>query len=553
VKAHEVYLTDFGTTLDWSDVGHSTTTGPASKGTIRYCAPEVATSLPRRSSADIWSLGCVFLEMWTKLCGLSISDLDYHMELHGSGSSLYHANCSAVNAWCDMLSSRDSIDAQIPGPWIRSMLQADPEMRISVQSLVEEIHHASSDPEIPVIFAGLCCNEEHDVAETVATSVYQANIMSSRASTIVFSTRPSTPMHALASRNPFYNRPLSYPVIPEMTFDLEDRRSNSSPASVSSNTTVIARHTGTNPFWVDEDTSGVALEEMGIALPYEKSKITDRSRRCHPILKPKLNFPDKGDQRTVNEVLCEWLSEFAEDPFWSFTILTGFERHPGYRLLHRLGDKKTRFHQALKALSNRLFASHEPANQEFMRNIVSIMDRMDVPYIVHSLGFTCFYPDGILSGFGKDSSIGRDGSIEVDGLQALSLLDKSRRKALEWWHDCLTAPRQTWYEKLKSTRVICIQLDQVEFTPFRVGCREDRSSVETSSLHRESFFERKNAGAKLCVGASFKYLCQRSTNPHIRAIVSDPSNDLHNLDQVLEDWKRQHRYAEVGRASIVFK
>ena len=370
------------------------------------------------------------------------------------------------------------------------MLQADPAMRISIQSLVEEIHHVSSDPGISVVFAGLCCNEEYDLAETVATSVYQASIMSSRTNTIVSKTRPSTPMRALGTSNPYYHRPLSHPVTPEITFDPWDRRFNSSPASDSSKTTVIASRTGINPFRVNEG--------------------------------PRLNFPDESDQRTVNEILREWLSGFAEDTFWSFTILTGFEQHPGYLLLHKLGDGNKRFYQAMITLWRRLFINYETANQEFVRNIISIMDRMNIPYIVHNLGFTCFYPDGILSGFDEDNSIEKDGSIEVNGLQALRLLDESRPKVLEWWYDCLTAPRQMWYEKLKSTRVICIQLTQFElyqYTVRRVDCQEDRSSVETSELHRESLIERKKSGTKLCVGASFEHLCQQSENPLIRAFV----------------------------------
>ncbi|ORY13159.1 hypothetical protein BCR34DRAFT_663378 [Clohesyomyces aquaticus] len=52
-----VLLADFGISLDWSETGHSTTSGPTTK-TARYCAPEVANYASRNSSSDIWSLGC---------------------------------------------------------------------------------------------------------------------------------------------------------------------------------------------------------------------------------------------------------------------------------------------------------------------------------------------------------------------------------------------------------------------------------------------------------------------------------------------------------------
>jgi serine/threonine protein kinase len=170
VKSHEVYLTDFGTTLDWSDVGHSTTTGLAAKGTLRYCAPEVAQNLPRKSSADIWSLGCVFLEMWTTLCGYSTSELDSYMQLNGSKSRLYHANISGVTRWCHMLSSGSSDDARVPGPWVRSMLEVDASTRCSIQSLAEDIHALNFEYDTAVSFSGLCCSDGDDAAESVHCS-----------------------------------------------------------------------------------------------------------------------------------------------------------------------------------------------------------------------------------------------------------------------------------------------------------------------------------------------------------------------------------------------
>ena len=51
VKGHHVYLADFGISLDWTDFGNSTTTGPATAVTHQYCAPEVADYFPRNSSS----------------------------------------------------------------------------------------------------------------------------------------------------------------------------------------------------------------------------------------------------------------------------------------------------------------------------------------------------------------------------------------------------------------------------------------------------------------------------------------------------------------------
>jgi serine/threonine protein kinase len=68
VKGYQVFLTDFGISLDWSELNQSTTSGPAIR-TLHYCAPEVADFMPRNSLSDVWSLGCVFLEIWTALKG----------------------------------------------------------------------------------------------------------------------------------------------------------------------------------------------------------------------------------------------------------------------------------------------------------------------------------------------------------------------------------------------------------------------------------------------------------------------------------------------------
>ncbi|KAF1999478.1 kinase-like protein, partial [Amniculicola lignicola CBS 123094] len=62
VDKGNVLLTDFGLSRDFADDVGSTTSGitPASP---RYSPPEVAAYEARNTSADVWSLGCVFFEM----------------------------------------------------------------------------------------------------------------------------------------------------------------------------------------------------------------------------------------------------------------------------------------------------------------------------------------------------------------------------------------------------------------------------------------------------------------------------------------------------------
>jgi serine/threonine protein kinase len=70
-----LYVTDFGLSRDTSDASTSVTNG-IDRGTYKYCAPEVARWEPRGRAADIYSLGCVFLEMCTVYRGLSLVDFD---------------------------------------------------------------------------------------------------------------------------------------------------------------------------------------------------------------------------------------------------------------------------------------------------------------------------------------------------------------------------------------------------------------------------------------------------------------------------------------------
>ncbi|KAF2255009.1 kinase-like protein, partial [Trematosphaeria pertusa] len=68
VKGDRVLLTDFGIALDWENLSRSTTTADSGKTWV-YAAPEVARYEKRNTAADVWSLGCVFMEMVTVLKG----------------------------------------------------------------------------------------------------------------------------------------------------------------------------------------------------------------------------------------------------------------------------------------------------------------------------------------------------------------------------------------------------------------------------------------------------------------------------------------------------
>ena len=94
-------LSDFGISHDYetlgdtSDVMRSTTTGPTAK-TLRYCAPEVYRHESRNITSDIWSLGCVFLEMVSALKRKSAEDILRFLGKNGERKSNYHENLSGT-------------------------------------------------------------------------------------------------------------------------------------------------------------------------------------------------------------------------------------------------------------------------------------------------------------------------------------------------------------------------------------------------------------------------------------------------------------------------
>ncbi|KAF2025765.1 kinase-like protein [Setomelanomma holmii] len=137
VKGHHVYLTDFGLSLDWSNTGASTTSGPSSK-TLRYCAPEVAHNQPRNSISDIWSLGCVFLEIATTICGKTVIDLMQYLQAHEAQSTCYHANLGAVNQWIFVSTLGNGGTSWQPFEWIQSIIVSEPENRLAAAALCDE-------------------------------------------------------------------------------------------------------------------------------------------------------------------------------------------------------------------------------------------------------------------------------------------------------------------------------------------------------------------------------------------------------------------------------
>ena len=155
VKGHGVFITDFGTALDWSKTGKDTTMEINAPFTEQYMAPEVAKRIPRNSASDMWSLGIVFLDMTTVLRGRTLKDMKRFFQEHGSRHRSVWANAEAAHAWFEQLRQAESGPESDNEPltWIKDLTQSVPSNRPMAWALMNQIRNASSIGS----FIGHCC------------------------------------------------------------------------------------------------------------------------------------------------------------------------------------------------------------------------------------------------------------------------------------------------------------------------------------------------------------------------------------------------------------
>ncbi|KAI9747817.1 MAG: hypothetical protein M1835_001965 [Candelina submexicana] len=177
INRRTVLFTDFGLSRDSTKLSKSTTEGPTGL-TPRYCAPEVADYEPRNASSDIWSLGCVFLEMVTILRDKSIEDMRIFFEAEGSGSTFLHINEEATIEWNLKLRDNHSADPDnLPLAWVRTMLVWDRHNRIEAYALVDRIASCGAGTLSCPMFCGICCvgdevaSEDGEEAEGMTTNL----------------------------------------------------------------------------------------------------------------------------------------------------------------------------------------------------------------------------------------------------------------------------------------------------------------------------------------------------------------------------------------------
>jgi serine/threonine protein kinase len=158
VQAERVLLTDFGISLDWEHLSRSTTTADSGK-TWPYAAPEVAFNQNRNSASDIWSLGCVFLEMVTVLKGETVEGMRTFFKGNNKNESYrIYENIDVMPEWLDKLKSRGEGKDDVPVEWVRRMLQEAQESRPTAATVANDIVNACVEQH--VLFCGPCCRED---------------------------------------------------------------------------------------------------------------------------------------------------------------------------------------------------------------------------------------------------------------------------------------------------------------------------------------------------------------------------------------------------------
>ncbi|OAL43354.1 hypothetical protein IQ07DRAFT_552578 [Pyrenochaeta sp. DS3sAY3a] len=173
VKGSEVYLADFGVSLDWENLSRSTTTADAAK-TWMYCAPEVADYRARNSGSDIWSLGCVFLEMLAVLQGLTVQQLQDEMKVR-SGRPRYYENADFAIARIEKLGENGNEQYQEVVKWVRAMLATDPKSRVSAEFLfltIIKYQEAIGSNAKMINFCGDCCSDGMESSSESESEAY---------------------------------------------------------------------------------------------------------------------------------------------------------------------------------------------------------------------------------------------------------------------------------------------------------------------------------------------------------------------------------------------
>jgi tRNA A-37 threonylcarbamoyl transferase component Bud32 len=114
ISAGSMLFCDFGSAMDAELLDTTRTEGPALMRTPRYISPETHEGKPRNEASDIWSLGCVFLEMLTVLTNSSVDELLGYIHHEVDRPGLTQNVCYWEGASSNILQTRIAQIAEVP-------------------------------------------------------------------------------------------------------------------------------------------------------------------------------------------------------------------------------------------------------------------------------------------------------------------------------------------------------------------------------------------------------------------------------------------------------
>lgn len=140
-----VFISDF-VTVTRRATGNSRSTVPDN---MFYMSPEGIEGARATAPSDMWSLGAIFLQIYSVILGHSpraLPDLIRHSSKMSEELPPACLNLDSAYKWMDKLVSDSVVVAPDVEPlnWIRALMQWEPTERLTADQLVENIQHASS-------------------------------------------------------------------------------------------------------------------------------------------------------------------------------------------------------------------------------------------------------------------------------------------------------------------------------------------------------------------------------------------------------------------------
>ncbi|KAH6620368.1 kinase-like domain-containing protein [Boeremia exigua] len=144
VKGEKIFFTDFGSGHIFDDSGNSTTDGPSFGHTKAYCAPEVIKNANRNRSSDVFSLGCVMIEMVAWSSGIPIADYLIGVRAVGSRTDviLYHESIARIKTWFQNEQRLTQQSKEIFSEVLERMICKNPQQRwkaAKVSQVIEKV------------------------------------------------------------------------------------------------------------------------------------------------------------------------------------------------------------------------------------------------------------------------------------------------------------------------------------------------------------------------------------------------------------------------------